>query len=111
MCFPIFIRHLQSNLDKTPCERLELKECYRSLTNFYYAGLLENKEKVSTLDITKQYTINDSLRDAREKLKGQIYPAVLSIEYRESHDGTELVGHCVAMMPNGSYIDAKKKQH
>ena len=105
------MRHLQSTLNKIPGERLELDECYRSLTNFHDTGLLEDKEKVFTADITEQYTINDALRDARKKLKNQIYPSVLAIEYKESHDGTEQVGHCVAMMPNGNYIDVNEKQY
>ena len=103
------MRYLQLTLDKTPGKRFGIRKCYQSLADISNAGLLEDKE-VFKADISDTYTINDALRDAREKIKGQSYPAVLAMEYENNPDGTQPVGHCVAMMPDGKYIDVKERR-
>jgi hypothetical protein len=39
------------------------------------------------------------------------YPAVLAIEYEKNPDGTQPVGHSVAMMPDGKYIDVQERRY
>ena len=100
--------YLQCTLCKKPGAKCEVGNCSYSLNDFYEAGLIE---EVFNTPITDTCTIDDALCKARKELKGQSHPAVLSMEYQNNTDGTKPVGHSVAIMPDGKYIDAKERRY
>ena len=110
VCFPKLMRYMQCTLDKVSEAPFEVGKCLLALTDFSKAGILEDKE-VFNAKIHSECTIDEALDEAKEKIKHQIYPAVLAMEYAKSPDGTQPVGHCVAMMPDGKCIDVKERQY
>ena len=85
---------------------MEAASCTSSLDYFVNIGVLENKE-IFSAEITEAYKIEMALKDVHEKMKDQSRPAVLALEYKE-----EEVGHCVAIMPDGStVIDVQNEQY
>jgi hypothetical protein len=85
---------------------MEAASCTSSLDYFVNIGVLENKE-IFSAEITEAYKIEMALKDVHEKMKDQSRPAVLALEYKE-----EEVGHCVAIMPDGStVIDVENKRY
>ena len=84
----------------------EIENCSSSLDYFTSLGVLEKKE-IFTAEITKEYLIENALKDAREKIKDHPRPVLLALEYKN-----ENVGHCVAMMPDSfAIIDVQNKRY
>ena len=104
LCFRKFV---QSTLGKMSEAIFEGKKCSSSLDDFCQVGLLED-ESVFDEAITDEYTIDDALRDAREKIKR---PAVLAMERQKGPNGSQPVGHSVAIMPSGKCIDVQNKRY
>ena len=95
------IRNMQYTANK------EVGNCTSSLDYFVDLGVLEGKE-ILFEKITETYTIERALNDAHKSIKKQLHPALLALEYEYE----ELVGHCVAIMPDGStVIDIQNKRY
>ncbi len=101
---------VQCTLNKIPEAIFEVGKCSLSLDDFSKVGLLEAKS-VFDVAITDEYTIDDALRDAREKINRQADPAVLAMERKMEANGSQPVGHSVAMMPSGKCIDVQYRQY
>lgn len=110
VCFPTWMRYIQRTLDKTSGAPFEEGKCSLALTDFSKTGLLEDKE-VFTAKIPNEYTIDEALCKARTEMRDRTYPAVLAMEFEKNSDGTQPIGHCVAIMPSGDYIDVKERQY
>ena len=111
LCFRRLLVYLQCSLsNKHPGAKFKVGKCSSSLVDFYEAGLIESQEPDGKT-ITGECTIDDALRDARKELKGQSDPALLAMQYEKNPDGTKPVGHSVAMMPDGKYIDVKEMRY
>ena len=61
--------------------------------------------------ITGKYDLNLALKEAVEKcMPGESHPALLVINYKQQKGSTR-AGHCVAIMPDGKFIDVQKKRY
>ena len=101
---------VQCTLSKIPEAIFEVGKCSLSLDDFSKVGLLE-AESVFDVAITDEYTINDALRDAREKINRQADSAVLAMEHKMEPSGSQPVGHSVAIMPSGNCIDVQNRRY
>ncbi|XP_028398690.1 uncharacterized protein LOC114522245 isoform X2 [Dendronephthya gigantea] len=61
--------------------------------------------------ITDDYTVHHALQEAvKTCMPGESYPALLVFHYKKV-DGKIRAGHCVAIMPDGVFIDVQKKRY
>ncbi|CAB3980494.1 Hypothetical predicted protein [Paramuricea clavata] len=109
LCIRRFIAEVQCALNNKFREaKLEVGKCSLSLTEFLKVGLID---EMFARSITDEYKIGDALREAKERIQGQLHPAAFMIEYEEGPDGRKPIGHCVAVMPDGKVIDVEEGKY
>lgn len=87
--------------------------CSLSLRYFYDNGILTPGPvgKRFFKYISADYTVHHALQEAvKTCMPGESYPALLVFHYKEIN-GTIRSGHCVAIMPDGTFIDVQKKRY
>ena len=93
--------------------KCEVGCCRNSLTYLCEAGLVKEEEEFSA-KITNDYTIDLALQDLIEKIKDQSHPALLLVDYDDEVEWKvegEVIGHCVVVMPDGTFIDVHNERY
>ena len=103
--------HCQLSEVKKPGEVCEVGNCSLSLKNFYNVSLIKN-HPVFSEEIGDGGDIFSALEKVNKTMAGQPheYPVLFVMQYKQEK-GVKHAGHCVAIMPNGVFIDVQKKRY
>lgn len=103
--------HCQLSEVKKPGEVCEVGNCSLTFEKFYNISLIK-KYPVCSEEIKDGNDIYCALKKVSETMAGQPheYPVLFIMQYKEDQ-GIKYAGHCVAIMPNGVFIDVQKKRY
>ena len=83
-------------------------KCSLAFKEFYDVGLIEKKHTFFA-KIENSEERGRRLKEAIATMMGESHPALFRMHYKENQDGTKRAGHCLAIMPDGEFIEVKEK--
>lgn len=85
----------------------EVTKCNFSFEDFRNVGIIENKS-IFSFTVTDAEKIESGLPRAINKMKQERHPALFLI-YKKEKNGRSRIGHCVAILPDGKFVDVQKR--
>ena len=87
----------------------EVGECSLAFKDFHDVGLIEKKNMfLETIENAEER--GRRLKQAIATMVGESHPALFRMHYKANQDGEKRVGHCLAIMPDGVFIEVKEKR-
>ncbi len=100
---------MHCTLRELPEEACAVGNCSLSFQDFYNVGLIKETPALSKEIIDANKT-EGWMQEAIETMEGESHPALFRMHYKENEDGKKRAGHCMAIMPDGTFIDVQMKQ-
>ena len=99
---------MQCSLSQVSGDNPKVGNCSLSFQDFYDVGLTE--ECPAFLQELKNDTEKFDIQKAIKSVDGQ-HPALVKMDCKQNKDGTKRAGHCIAVFPDGVFVDVQKRRY